>query len=53
VYTKPNFRLYHFLLCVPPGAVLLAFYFSNATKRWFYESLFLVLVVAIQYFLFV
>jgi len=53
VYTKPNFRLHHFLLCVPPGAVLLAYYFSNATKRWFYESLFLVLVVAIQYFLFV
>ncbi len=52
-YTKPDFRLYHFLLCVPPGAVLLAYYFSNATKRWFYESLFLVFVVAIQYFLFV
>lgn len=53
VYTKPDFHLNHFLLCVPPGAVLLAFYFANATKRWFYESLFLVLVVAIQYFLFV
>ncbi len=52
-YTKPDFRLSHFLLCVPPGAVLLAYYFSNATKRWFYESLFLVLVLAIQYFLFV
>ena len=52
-YTKPNFRLYHFLLCVPPGAVLLAYYFSNASKRWFYESLFLILVFAIQYFLFV
>lgn len=52
-YTKPNFRLYHFLLCVPPGAVLLAYYFSNAAKRWFYESLFLILVVATQYFLFV
>lgn len=52
-YTKPDFRLYHFLLCVPPGAVLLAYYFSNATKRWFYESLFLVLVFAIQYFLIV
>lgn len=52
-YTKPDFRLYHFLLCVPPGSVLLAYYFSNATKRWFYESLFLVLVFAIQYFLFV
>ncbi|HKG07054.1 MAG TPA: DUF6427 family protein [Pedobacter sp.] len=53
VYTKPNFRLYHFLLCVPPGSVLLAYYFSNAKKRWFYESLFLLLVFAIQYFLFV
>lgn len=52
-YTKPDFRLYHFLLCVPSGAVLLAYYFSNAKKRWFYESLFLVLVFAIQYFLFV
>ncbi|WP_256003150.1 DUF6427 family protein [Pedobacter deserti] len=52
-YTKPDFRLYHFLLCVPPGSVLLAYYFANATKRWFYESLFLTLVLAIQYFLFV
>ncbi|TDQ09863.1 DUF6427 family protein [Pedobacter metabolipauper] len=52
-YTKPDFRLHHFLLCVPPGAVLLAYYFSNATKRWFYESLFLIFVVTIQYFLFV
>lgn len=52
-YTKQNFKLYHFLLCVPPGAVLLAYYFSNATKRWFYESLFLILVAAIQFFLFV
>jgi hypothetical protein len=52
-YTKPDFRLYHFLLCVPPGSVLLAYYFANAKKRWFYESLFLILVFAIQYFLFV
>ena len=52
-YTKPDFRVFHFLLSVPPGAVLLAYYFSNAKKRWFYESLFAVLVVCIQYFLFV
>ncbi|MES2445736.1 MAG: DUF6427 family protein [Bacteroidota bacterium] len=52
-YTKPDFRVYHFILSVPPGAVLLAYYFSNAKKRWFYESLFAVLVVSIQYFLFV
>ena len=52
-YTKPDFRVYHFLLSVPPGAVLLAYYFSNAKKRWFYESLFALLVLSIQYFLFV
>ena len=52
-YVKPGFRLNHFLMCVPPGAVLLAYYFSNATKRWFYESLFLILVITIQCFLFV
>ena len=52
-YTKPDFRVFHFLLCVPPGAVLLAYYFSNAKKRWFYESLFAILVLSIQYFLFV
>lgn len=52
-YTKPDFSIYHFLLCVPPGSVLLAYYFSNARKRWFYESLFLLLVFAIQFFLFV
>lgn len=52
-YLKPNFRIWHFLLCVPPGAVLLAYYFSNAKKRWFYETLFLLFVLSVQYFLFV
>ncbi|MCY1520748.1 hypothetical protein D9M68_555350 [compost metagenome] len=52
-YTKPDFRIYHFLLCVPSGAVLLAYYFSNAKKRWFYETLFALLVISIQYFLLV
>ncbi len=53
IYTKANFSIYHFLLAVPPGAVLLAYYFSNAKKRWFYESLFIIWVISIQYFLFV
>lgn len=52
-YTKPDFRVSHFILSVPPGAVLLAYYFSNAKKRWFYESLFAILIISIQYFLFV
>lgn len=52
-YLKPDFRLSHFLLAVPPGSVMLAYYFSNAKKRWVYETLFLLLVVFTQYFLFV
>lgn len=52
-YTKPGVTVAHFLLCVPSGAVLLAYYFSNAKKRWVYETLFAVLVISIQYFLFV
>ncbi|SES26123.1 hypothetical protein SAMN04488023_15118 [Pedobacter rhizosphaerae] len=52
-YLKPQFRISHFLLCVPPGAVLLAYYFSNAKKRWFYETLFLLFALSVQYFLFV
>jgi len=52
-YLKPDFRIWHFLLCVPPGAVLLAYYFSNAKKKWIYETLFLLFVGAVQYFLFV
>lgn len=52
-YLKPDFRIWHFLLCVPPGAVLLAYYFSNAKKRWFYETLFLLFLLSVQYFLFV
>ena len=52
-YTKPGVTVAHFLICVPAGAVLLAYYFSNAKKRWVYESLFAILVISIQYFLFV
>lgn len=52
-YTKPGVTVSHFMLCVPSGSVLLAYYFSNAKKRWFYETLFAILVVCIQYFLFV
>lgn len=52
-YTKPDFRLYHFLLCIPAGSVLLVYYFAHAKRRWFYESLFAFLVITIQYFLFV
>lgn len=52
-YLDTEFRIWHFLICVPPGSVILAYYFENAKKRWVYESLFLVLIVTIEYFLFV
>ncbi len=52
-YTKRGVTVAHFLLCVPPGAVLLAYYFQVAKKRWFYETLFAILIICIQYFLFV
>ncbi len=49
-YFKPDFPVYHFLLCAPPVSVLMAYYFLNAGKRWIYESLYLFLIVFIIYF---
>ena len=50
-YLKPDFRIYHFLLCAPPGAVMMAYYFVQAgKKRWIYESMYLTLVGFIIYF---
>lgn len=49
-YLKEDLRLYHFLLCVPPVAVLMAYYFVHASTRWLYESMYFVLVVGIIYF---
>ncbi|MEJ6981592.1 DUF6427 family protein [Pedobacter sp. P351] len=45
-------HLFHFLLAVPAAAAFMAFYFISATKAWFYESLYLVLVGFIIYFQF-
>ncbi len=50
-YLKTDFRVYHFLLCAPPAAVLMAYYFLHAgKKRWVYESVYLILVGFIVYF---
>ncbi|MEJ7692826.1 DUF6427 family protein [Daejeonella sp.] len=49
-YLKQDLRLYHFLLCAPPAAVLMAYYFLHAGKRWLYESMYLILVGGIIYF---
>jgi hypothetical protein len=49
-YLKEDLRLYHFLLCAPPAAVLMAYYFAHATQRWLYETLYIILVAGIIYF---
>lgn len=50
-YLKADFRIYHFLLCGPPAAVMMAYYFAQAgKKRWIYEGLYLMLVGFIIYF---
>jgi len=49
-YLKQDLRLYHFLLCVPPVAVLMAYYFVHASPRWLYESMYGILVAGIIYF---
>lgn len=49
-YLKQDLRLYHFLLSAPPVAALMAYYFVHAGRRWVYESLYAILVLAIIYF---
>lgn len=51
-YVNSSFHLSHFLLCIAPAAVFFAYYFLYATKKWFYESLFLLLLISIIYFQF-
>ncbi len=51
-YTKAAFQLKHFLLCAMPVAVFFSYYFLYAKLRWFYETLFLLLLIGIVYFQF-
>lgn len=51
-YVKAGFSLPHFILCAIPAAVFFAYYFLYANPRWFYESLFFLLLVSIVYFQF-
>ncbi|QEC77687.1 DUF6427 family protein [Mucilaginibacter ginsenosidivorax] len=51
-YVNASFHINHFLLCIAPAAVFFAYYFLYATKKWFYESLFLLLLISIIYFQF-
>lgn len=49
-YLKQNLVIYHFLFCIPPAAALMSYYFLYSGKRWFYESLYLILTTSIIYF---
>lgn len=51
-YLNANWSVNHFLLAVPPIAIYMTYYFSYAAKRWFYESLFALLLFTIIYFQF-
>ena len=48
-YVRTAFNLNHFILCAVPAAVFFSYYFVNATTKWFYESLYLLLLISIIY----
>ncbi|HEK20328.1 MULTISPECIES: DUF6427 family protein [unclassified Mucilaginibacter] len=51
-YVKSRFNLQHFLLCAVPVAVCISYYFAYATRKWMYESLYLLLLISVIYFQF-
>lgn len=51
-FITSKYQVYHFLLAAPAAAVFMGFYFISSTKKWFYESLYLILVGSIIYFQF-
>ncbi len=46
-YIKQEYRMYHFILAVPAAAVFMGHYFMNASRKWFYESLYILLLICI------
>ncbi len=49
-YLRKEYNIYHFLLAIPSVSVFMAHFFTNAGKRWFYESLYILLAGVIIYF---
>lgn len=49
-YLNEKININHFLLCAPPLAIYLAYYFTYAKTKWVYEVLFLVIAATILYF---
>jgi len=48
-YVRAAFQVSHFLLCAVPAAIFFSYYFLHARRRWFYETLFLLLAAIIVY----
>jgi len=51
-YLNAEWSVSHFLLAVPPVAIYMTYYFNYAANRWFYESIYALLVLTIIYFQF-
>ena len=51
-YIRNGFHPDHFLLCAVPVSIFCAYYFLYAGVRWFYESLYILLLASIIYFQF-
>jgi hypothetical protein len=51
-YVEAAFQLTHFLLCAVPAAIFFSYYFALARVRWFYETLFFLLLICIIWFQF-
>lgn len=49
---KTDFGFNHFLLLAMPVAVFTAYYFLYASKKWVYETLYLLLLIGVLYFQF-
>lgn len=52
-YLNEKININHFLLCAPPLAIYLAYYFSFAKRKWIYESLYIIIIATIAYFQFI
>jgi len=51
-YLNQERSINHFLLCVPPLSIYLAYFFTHAKIKWFYETLYLIILSTIIYFQF-
>ncbi len=46
-FSDDGFTINHFLLCVPPLSIYLAYYFTHAKSKWVFESVYFLMIVGI------